>query len=74
MTVSIPENVPWTDAMRLKPKIAQAAMPPVPKRRYVMSAVKPTENLTEQTTRAVYRSGRQEPLLFTNKNGTAVAL
>lgn len=35
MTVRIPENVPWTDAMRLKPKIAQAAMPPVPKRRYV---------------------------------------
>ncbi len=67
-------NVPWTDAMRLKPKIAQAAMPPVPKRRYVMSAVKPTENLTEQTTRAVYRSGRQEPLLITNKNGTAVVL
>ena len=55
-------------------EIAQAAMPPVPKRRYVMSAVKPTENLTEQTTRAVYRSGRQEPLLITNKNGTAVVL
>ena len=32
------------------------------------------ENLTEQTTRAVYRSGRQEPLLITNKNGTAVVL
>ena len=67
-------TVDGCDAFETENCSETAAMPPVPKRRYVMSAVKPTENLTEQTTRAVYRSGRQEPLLITNKNGTAVVL